>query len=227
MSKVEPSSAKGWDRQAVTFRLSSKRVKELRALCGDDQLSPTAALDLAIKLARENEELDNLPTEFSQIQNLLSIHARSNKELLTAMAKQIHELRSTIMTVANSDDNESQVDNSRPRAISMRAWLDRETQGLSRSTVLMKAQWHATRRANRDGVLIELAVQRIANTGSLSGRDLVHLHLDDAQVNVQLLSGLSPFYFRCQHDGQSTWQLSTHDITDDRKLGPILLILRI
>ena len=103
MSTAEPSPAKGWDRPAVTFRLSKKRVKELRALCGEDLLSPTAALDLAIELAHENRGPNRMPTELSQILDLLSTHAKNNQELLAAMEKQIQELRTTIITVAHLD----------------------------------------------------------------------------------------------------------------------------
>lgn len=48
-------SSNGWTRNAVTFRLSPRRRQDLRALCGDeaDSLSPTAALDRAIALARD------------------------------------------------------------------------------------------------------------------------------------------------------------------------------
>lgn len=53
----------GWTRPAVTFRLSPGRRQDLLALCGDDtdSLTPTAALDRAIALARDTLMKDAKP----------------------------------------------------------------------------------------------------------------------------------------------------------------------
>ncbi|USX22886.1 hypothetical protein NHH82_12290 [Oxalobacteraceae bacterium OTU3REALA1] len=50
----------GWTRPAVTFRLTPRRRQDLLALCGEDadSLTPTAALDLAIALARDTLRKD-------------------------------------------------------------------------------------------------------------------------------------------------------------------------
>ena len=232
MSTTEPSLAKGWNRPAVTFRLSKKRVKELRDLCGEDVLPPTAALDLAIELAHENREPNQIPTELSPILDLLSTHAKNNQELLAAMAEQIQELRTTIITVAHSDQSSplGHEEEHPSQAISIRSWLDRQALGLPRPLFVAKALWRGTSRAANDALKVELSLQRIASSAdSKEPRQqagLVHLILPKQQEILPMLTSTEPLYLKCQRREVNDWNISAHAV-EDGKLGASLFTLRV
>jgi len=113
----EPRASLGWNREAVTFRLTPKRKGDLLAVRGDDaNASPTEALDLAIDIAlscrgREEQDANALGGEevASQLEALrhetrsLSASVESwagANELLARVAADCAELRHAIASAS-------------------------------------------------------------------------------------------------------------------------------
>ncbi|SDG06750.1 hypothetical protein [Duganella sp. OV510] len=238
MSTSENAKAKGWDRSAVTFRLSVKRVNELKILCDDEQLSPTAALDLAINLARstkEDHDSDNSSAEIAKIQDLIvaqASHTHRTEELLTVMAQQIHELKTTITTVANADLGIGQrpgPDVPRASNLSLRSWLDREAVQSTLTSFVVKAQWRGIKRLEKNRMQLELLTERLiaANTcNAIKGKQqLVQVLLPQQPGIFSQLTSMQSLYFKCKQNEKNEWHITVHEATDTG-LGSPLLILR-
>ncbi|SHN44908.1 hypothetical protein SAMN05192549_1303 [Duganella sacchari] len=238
MSTSENTPAKGWNRSAVTFRLSAKRVSDLRMLC-DEQLSPTAALDLAINLAKDAKEehrSDRLSAESAKVQDFVAAqtaHAKHNGELLVEMAKQISDLQRTIIAAAGSSkdgaiENKDATEIQQP--LSIRAWLDQELRVSGQSAFLAKAQWQNMKRKSSDFLQLEMFVQRVPLSDSSqepeAKRRLVLITASFQQAALSQLTTAQLLYFKCQRREKSDWQVSVHHILEG-KLGPAVVALRV
>jgi hypothetical protein len=239
MSTSGNTPAKGWNRSAVTFRLSTKRVSDLKMLC-DEQLSPTAALDLAIDLAKDAKDghrSDRFSAESAKVQDFVAAqmaHAKHNGELLVEMAKQISDLQRTIIAAAGSSKEEGLVENKDATEIqqplSIRAWLDQELRVSGQSAFLAKAQWQNMKRKSSDLLQLEMCVQRMAASGSSqepeAKRRLVQITAPIQQAALSQLATAQLLYFKCQRGDKSDWQISIHHVLEG-KLGPAVLALQV
>jgi hypothetical protein len=226
----EHTETKGWSRSAVTYRLSARRREDLRGLCEAESLSPTAALDRAISIAKFSKESDDMAASIDQIRALVSTNANRSEELLSSMALQIEELKRTIIAVANSEGGVAEAgENSIPLpALPIRAWLDREATDLPRPAFIVKAQWSGMTRRSNDSLRIEILAQRIVTAGQekdATAKPRLVCFVLPAQQSVLSKLTTQAFYLKCECGEKSDWQISIHHAAHG-KLEPEFLTLR-
>ncbi|MYM26567.1 hypothetical protein GTP46_28480 [Duganella sp. FT135W] len=227
---TEHTETKGWSRSAVTYRLSVRRRRDLRALCGAESLSPTAALDRAISIAKISTDFDETAASIDEIRALVSTNAKRSEELLSSMALQIEELKRTIIAVANSEGGGAEAgENSiASPALPIRAWLDAEATDLPRRAIIVKAQWRGMTRRSNDSLRIEFLGQRIVTAGqekdASAKPSLFYFSLPAQQLVLSKLTSQA-FYLKCECGEKSDWHISIHTAADG-KLEPAFLTLR-
>lgn len=225
----------GWDRPAVTFRLTKRRAADLRAIAKDSTapLSPTAALDHAIGLALsscgatgldDNAGIDSLADEIRAMAELSRRHAEAHQASLAENAAHLKDLRD-VMRAAASGDQEKRGEMG-GGAIGILEWLESESGPLPEPSFLATARWQFKARLDDARFAIDLLVERVAAAG-LSGTASRGL---PTIVRLSNLEWDSPFfridsmrvaYVMCQRHG-SGWMLSLHPMLDDGAPGESL-----
>jgi hypothetical protein len=216
---------KGWNRQAVTYRLSARRREDLRALCGAELLSPTAALDRAISIAKISKNSDDTAASIDEITALVSTNAKRSEELLSSMALQIEELKRTIIAVANSEGGGAEAgETSIPlQGLPIRAWLDKEATGIPRPAFVARAQWSGMTRRSNDSMRLEITAQRIATTQPNEAESKPSLVYVAVPAQQSILSKImtQAFYLKCERNEKADWHISVHHAAGG-KLQPAL-----
>lgn len=226
-----------WSRPAVTFRLSSRRKRDLELLASGTHgpLTPTSALDHAIELAlaaraaaNVHELSDSADTEdrLGQLSALIETHAREQRTALSELARQLKDLRDVMMAAAQSG-----VADFEDEPVGAREWLQAETQPLPDRSLLATAKWQAKSRLDDDSFAIDVLVERVA-TPSLSGQAarglpaLVRFAPIASDSAAARLDSMRSAYLMCQ-PGPSGWTVSIHPIDADGAPGSSIGMLTV
>lgn len=246
MSKTT-SAANGWSRANVNVRLSARRRADLLSLSGGaEALAPTEAIDLAIRLAKQalrdearnrvdaglgHDALRNLSGQLLSLAGAANQNTLDSRELLEAIADQTRELRDVIIAAASErergDDTETNPnEESRLPMISLRAWLDQETLGMPRPTLLARVSWVASKLIAPGCVRVELSAKRQAPTGSQSANGFgvpttVALDLPRNAESPVRWDQPGAYYLQCQRETNGPWRLGLRLAMADGKLAPV------
>lgn len=210
-----------WSRQAVTFRLSSRRKRELESLASESPLplSPTSAIDYAISAAlaarsasSDDGFSDSATVEelLREISSLIETHAREQRAAIFEIGRQVKDLRDVMMAAAV----QSHAADEGACAVSMREWLRAETLSLPEGALLAVAKWQAKSRLDDGSFAIDLLAERIAAPG-LSGRSarglpaLVRLSPIESSSPAAKLDSMRSAYLMCQPNAAG-WAISIH-----------------
>lgn len=184
------SPTNGWRRANVNVRLSALRRANLLELCGDPaRITPTAAIDLAIDLAKQARARDldeeNEPGPSSAhasmscdahdtllaIAREIRMDAAASRELMSDVATRTKELRDVIVEAASDreisegDGSNSNIDSSSNEdyaapSLPLRSWLDQQAQSAPATALFARASWIGSRRSAPGRVRVELNIQR-------------------------------------------------------------------
>lgn len=232
-----------WAREAVTLRLTVERKRKLRALFdhGEENLSPTGALDLAIERAivasilepddetRCSPERDVSPL-VDELWNATQVFASASEDWaniraqLAGIAADCAELRSAISSAAMARDGvpTSELDAPMP----LKCWLDRQAHP-GRAWVLAKARWIAKRSAGLDSkaAMWEFEIQLVDDSGVSKQPQppLAKVYVEPAPSHA-LFSQIElgeVLVLVCSRSGGG-WAISARAIHDGAKVGQVL-----
>jgi hypothetical protein len=229
-----------WNRQAVTFRLSSRRKRDLESIAigSPIPLSPTSAMDLAISVAlaaqsaSPAEDLSSdsamLEEQLSQISSSIEAHAREQRTAISEIARQVKDLRDVMMAAAAI---QSHAPDDGADVISMREWLRAETQPLPERSLLAVAKWQAKSRVDDDSFAIDILAERIATPGlgGSSARGLpavVRLSPVESGSPASKLDSMRSAYLMCQPNAAG-WTISIHPMNADDAPGDSIGMLSV
>lgn len=225
----------GWDRPAVTFRLTKRRAAALRSIAEGltMPLSPTAALDHAIGLALsscgatgldDNAGIDSLADEIRAMAELSRRHAEAHQATLAENTAYLKDLRDVMRAAASGDqEKRGEMDGG---AVGILEWLEGESGPLPEPSFLATARWQFKARLDDARFAIDLLVERVASAG-LSGpaaRGLpVIVRLSNLEGDSQFsrIDSMRAAYVMCQRHSAS-WILSLHPMLDDGSPGEAL-----
>lgn len=231
--RVPRKAALGWERQAVTFRLTDERKRALRALSGgEESISPTSALDLAIELAVSRQACDresgSQPSaecgpiaqrelrELRQAAKAAASEWAGARALLTSVAADCAELRSAIAEASAPSEHARFDEPGAPRPI--REWLD---QAAASSWLVARARWIGTRPAGQGTAVWTLEVRELGRDGAQPARialSVVELGPAAAGGPISRLNRDGCCVLSCSRASDG-WTLSLRQIVEAGKLG--------
>lgn len=220
--------AAGWDRDAVTYRLTPTRKSRLLALVGDDQGSPTDALDAAIERATAASMDEGQEQSDAEVTKALAdlrdqIHALAVaaqawggvQEKLELVAVDCAELRHAISSAAALADGVA-LDIGEPVA----AWLGRADPALA--WIVCKLRWLGKRSAGSGMALWDVELRELGRAGALRAResDAFRIALGPALATGPLarLESMQAAVLCCARSDRG-WTLSLRSALEDGKLG--------
>lgn len=228
-----------WTREAVTFRLTKQRKRELRALSqeGSEWPSPTAALDQAIELAiaaraheadrqpvtrRDEPGLVELVDELRDATRAFAGAANEWGEIraqLARVAADCAELRAAIASAAMLGDSVPVSETDAPAPL--RAWLDRQA-GPATAWLVVKASWLGKRSARAGLAVWEFEARELGRDGRgpASQPESCRVSLGPAPTDGPL-ARTEPdggCVLLCARNGQG-WTLSLRRSLDGYKVG--------
>jgi hypothetical protein len=226
-----------WARQAVTYRLTAKRKRDLQVLAGDPSASPTEALDLAIELAVDSRAttagpergdqplnaeisvaLDGLRLQTDALAGAIE-HWGESRAQLARVAAECAELRRSLAHAAglSGDGGCKDADSS----VTVREWLD-EAVDLATPWVVAKIRWIAKRPAGPGMATWEVELRELSRSGSAVAR---RVHADRVSLGPDLINGPlarmeseGAVVLSCARSGLD-WTLSLRPALENGKLG--------
>ncbi|CAH0229019.1 hypothetical protein SRABI118_02418 [Massilia sp. Bi118] len=228
-----------WTRDAVTFRLTEQRKRELRALShdGGELPSPTAALDQAIELAiaarareadhqpvagRDEPDIAALADELRDAARALAGAASGWQEIraqLARVAADCAELRAAIASAAMLADGVPVGETDAPAPL--REWLERQA-GPATAWLVVKASWLGKRPASAGLSTWEFEARELGRDGQghASQAESCRVLLGPAPADGPLarLDRDGGCVLSCARNGQG-WRVSLRCALEGGKLG--------
>jgi hypothetical protein len=229
-----------WSRQAVTFRLTTKRKRGLRALLPDtdEDASPTEALDLAIELALAGKTLGQKDNESEQASNeeiasalddlRMQTHALASavgewagaRMELAQIATECAELR-RVLVLARANGPSERVAFDQRHPIPIKTWLDREVDASS-SWLVAKISWINKQPAGAQMAVWEVELRELRRSNSAVARstEAVRVVLGSALASGPLagLDSCQGAVLSCARSSDG-WALSLRSVLEDGSLG--------
>lgn len=232
-----------WAREAVTLRLTVERKRKLRALFdhGEENLSPTGALDLAIERAivasilepddetRCSPERD-VPPLVDELRNATQVFASASEDWasiraqLAGVAADCAELRSAISSAAMLRDGVPAIELDAP--MPLESWLDRQAEPW-RAWVLAKARWIAKRSAGlaSKAAMWEFEIQRVDDSGGSKqpqpSPTTVYVGPAPNHAPISQIEMGEVLILVCSRSREG-WAISARAIHDGAKVGEVL-----
>jgi hypothetical protein len=224
-----PEGAAGWERDAVTYRLTPKRKSALLALLGDAQASPTDALDAAIERAnaakldegREGPDAAvarTLGELHGQIRALVAAAEEWTgvREKLALIAADCAEMRHAIAAAATLTDGVAVDAAFEPIAV----WLGRADPELQ--WMVCKLRWLGKRPTGAGMALWDVELRELSRAGAAgpSKGDTFRVALGPALAAGPFarLDGVEAAVLFCSRSDRG-WTLSLRSALKDGKLG--------
>lgn len=228
-----------WSRQAVTFRLSSRRKRDLESLSMGAQapLSPTAAIDHAISIAlaarsaysdADLSDSTAMEEQLGEISSSVERHSLQQRTAISEIARQVKDLRDVMMAAAAS---QSLAPDEVADVISIRDWLHAETLSLPERSLLAVAKWQEKSRLDDESFAIDILAERVAAPGlsghSARGRPAI-IRLSPIKPNspAARLDSMRSAYLMCQPNAAG-WAISIHPINMDDAPGDSIGMLQV
>lgn len=223
-----PQSALGWNREAVTYRLTPTRKRGLLKLLGDCQASPTDALDMAIEraaAAKLDATLDGpghaiAPTLNSLRDQICALTAAAEewagvREALALVAEDCAQMRRAVASAAVLADGV--VVNG---VESISDWLSQTPRELQ--WIVFKLRWLAKRPDGAGTALWDVELREFGRAGAQRPRASAPFRatLGPCLVHgpVARLESIDAAILCCARSGHG-WALTLRSSLEDGKLG--------